>query len=56
MGSTRNTSGVSSSQSERIRSRLRGELRNVKIRIPESTGSAPPSGPHKQGREKEPAK
>jgi hypothetical protein len=56
MGSTRNTSGVSSSQSERIRSRLRGALRKVRIPIPErDRGPAPPGRP-KQEREKEPAK
>lgn len=33
MGSTRSISGVSSSQSERVRSRLRGKLRNVKVKI-----------------------
>jgi len=40
MGSTRSSSGVSSSESERIRSRLRGKLRDVKIRIPQGDEDA----------------
>lgn len=34
MGSTRSSSGVSPSQSERIRSRLREDLQQLKMKIP----------------------
>lgn len=41
MGSTRSSSGVSATQSERVRSRLRGNLRDIKIKIPVASGPRP---------------
>jgi len=45
MGLTRSNIGVSSSQSERIRSRLRAELRNVKMKITVGARAAAPAAP-----------
>lgn len=47
MGSTRSAGGLTSTQSERIRSRLRGALKGVKVKLPgirSGTGTSGESG------------